>query len=142
MFRNTTYTLLFFGLISLMACNSTKNTIQGDGVHFGRTIDAKNAQTADAVVAQMQKDNKTEMNVDLVNDEKVFVKFKDYGFFMPKDISGRKVVMQGMAYREVTPVDELRHYAEDEGKTEEEVNKIIPPKTDISFMADGVLIVK
>ncbi|MBP7535191.1 MAG: DUF4920 domain-containing protein [Chitinophagales bacterium] len=161
MFRNTTYTLLFFGLISLMACNSTKNTIQGDGVHFGRTIDAKNAQTADAVVAQMQKDNKTEMKTKIkgkveavcqskgcwmmlerTEGEPMRVKFKDYAFFMPKDLAGKTVVVEGIATVETVSVDLLRHYAEDEGKTEEEVNKIITPKTDISFMADGVLIVK
>lgn len=70
----------------------------------------------------------------------IFVKFKDYGFFMPKDISGRKVIMEGVAYRETTTVEELRHYAEDEGLTAEEIEKITEPKEELKFMADGVLL--
>ncbi len=72
------------------------------------------------------------------NDQEMMVKFKDYGFFMPKDISGREVVMNGMAYYQVTPVDELRHYAEDAGKSEEEIMAITEPKRELRFLADGV----
>lgn len=70
--------------------------------------------------------------------EEMVVKFKDYGFFVPKDISGREVVLQGKAFREVTPVDELRHLAEDEGKSEEEIAAITEPVVELKFMADGV----
>ena len=48
-------------------------------------------------------------------DEQLFVKFKDYAFFVPKDISGKEVLIEGVAYKEVTSVDELKHYAEDAG---------------------------
>jgi Domain of unknown function (DUF4920) len=68
------------------------------------------------------------------------VQFKDYGFFMPKDISGRKVVMQGYAFKALTPVDELKHYAEDEGKLKEEIEAITEPKEEIKFLASGVLL--
>lgn len=70
----------------------------------------------------------------------IFVKFKDYGFFMPKDISGRQVIMDGVAYRELTSVDELRHYAEDEGLPQEEIDAITEPKEELKFMASGVLL--
>ncbi|MEM9990714.1 MAG: DUF4920 domain-containing protein [Bacteroidota bacterium] len=72
--------------------------------------------------------------------EEMFVKFKDYGFFMPKGISGRQVVMEGTAYREVTSVDELRHYAEDEGQSAEEIAKITEPQEELKFMANGVVL--
>ncbi len=70
----------------------------------------------------------------------IFVKFKDYGFFVPKDCAGKKVVMEGIAYREVTPVDELRHYAEDKGASAEELAAITEPKEELKFMASGVLL--
>jgi hypothetical protein len=70
----------------------------------------------------------------------MMVKFKDYGFFMPKDIAGRQVVLQGIAYREVTSVDELRHYAEDAGKSAEEIQKITAPKEELKFMAAGAVL--
>lgn len=75
-------------------------------------------------------------------DQEMFVKFKDYGFFMPKDISGKQVIMRGQAYTEETSVDELRHYAEDEGASEEEIAAITESKQELKFMADGVLLVK
>ncbi|MBK8670241.1 MAG: DUF4920 domain-containing protein [Saprospiraceae bacterium] len=70
----------------------------------------------------------------------MFVQFKDYGFFMPKDLAGKEVVMLGKAYREVTSVEDLKHFAEDEGLTEEEIAKITEPKTELKFMASGVMI--
>lgn len=76
-----------------------------------------------------------------LQDEKVgnvFVKFKDYAFFLPKDIAGREVVMEGYAFREVTPVEELKHYAEDEGKSKAEIDAITQPKEELKFMASGV----
>ncbi len=70
--------------------------------------------------------------------EEMVVKFKDYGFFVPKDISGREVVLQGKAFREITPVDELRHLAEDAGKSADEIAAITEPVVELKFMADGV----
>jgi hypothetical protein len=68
----------------------------------------------------------------------LFVKFKDYAFFMPKDIAGREVVFQGKAFIEETSVEELRHYAEDAGKSADEIAKIIKPEREYKFMASGV----
>ncbi len=78
------------------------------------------------------------MTIAAGGEEEMMVKFKDYGFFMPKDISGREVIMNGIAFYEVTPVDELRHYAEDAGKPQEEIDKITEPKRELKFLADGV----
>ena len=74
--------------------------------------------------------------------EPLFVKFKDYAFFMPKDLSGQRVVMEGYAFREVTPVDVLQHYAEDAGKSREEIEQITEPREELKFMANGVLVLK
>ncbi len=70
----------------------------------------------------------------------VFVKFKDYGFFLPKDIAGREVVMEGFAFRETTSVEDLKHYAEDEGKSKEEIDAITQPKEELKFLASGVVL--
>lgn len=68
------------------------------------------------------------------------VRFKDYGFFMPKDIAGKKVVFSGKAFREITSVDELRHYAEDAGKSKVEIAAITEPEEDMKFLASGVIL--
>lgn len=76
------------------------------------------------------------------SEQAMFVKFKDYGFFVPKDIAGKEVVMEGYAYKEVTPVDELRHYAEDKGATADELAAITDPKEEFKFMASGVILLE
>lgn len=80
------------------------------------------------------------MTLDLGNDKEVMVKFKDYGFFVPTDISGKEVIINGKAYVKEVSVDEQRHYAEDAGKSVEEVATIVAPKRTYSFEADGVLV--
>ena len=80
------------------------------------------------------------MIVDLGNDETARVKFKEYAFFMPKDIKGQEVIINGKAFVNEMPVDELKHYAEDAGKSEEEIAAITTPERTFSFEADGVLL--
>jgi hypothetical protein len=80
------------------------------------------------------------MTLPLEGDEELMVKFKDYAFFVPKNSAGKKAVIDGWAYRELVSVDELRHYAEDEGLAKEEVEKITEPEERLTFMADGVII--
>ena len=72
--------------------------------------------------------------------EEMMVRFKDYGFFMPKDIAGREVIVSGKAFYQNTPVEELRHYAEDAGKSTEEIEAITEPKKELRFYADGVIL--
>jgi hypothetical protein len=80
------------------------------------------------------------MNVDLGEGKQMMVRFKDYGFFVPKDCDGKTAIMQGVAYKEVVSVEMLRHYAEDGGKSQEEIMKITQPETRLSFEAEGVII--
>jgi Domain of unknown function (DUF4920) len=129
-----------------------------DGKHFGETISQNGAITYGEMLTKLSNaDSIPAKVVGQVNGvcqakgcwmtiasesggEDMMVQFKDYGFFMPKDISGRKVVMQGYAFKALTPVDELKHYAGDEGKSKEEIEAITEPKEEIKFLASGVLL--
>ncbi len=68
----------------------------------------------------------------------VRVTFKDYGFFVPKDASGRKVIIEGVA--SVSDLDEAtaKHYAEDAGVEFDESKTL----REVSVVASGVLIAK
>ena len=55
------------------------------------------------------------MNLDLKNDKQVMVRFKNYGFFVPKDIEGKDVIVEGKAFIDILSIDELKHYAFDAG---------------------------
>lgn len=131
-----------------------------DGKHFGATIDAADALAYDELIPKMTATDSLAVKVSgkvgevcqkkgcwmmLVSDQpgqpEMRVTFKDYAFFMPKDLSGKHVVLDGFAYVDVTPVDLLRHYAEDAGKSKEEIEKITEPKREVAYEASGVVIV-
>lgn len=80
------------------------------------------------------------MTLDLGDDQEVMVKFKDYAFFVPKDIVGKQAVVEGLAFIKDMSVEEQQHYAEDEGKTSDEIERILQPKRTLFFQAEGVLI--
>lgn len=82
------------------------------------------------------------MKVKTTDGQTMRVTFRDYGFFVPKDIAGKTVVFEGVAKQTTTPVSELRHYAEDAGKSKEEIAKITEPERAITFVADGVIVKK
>lgn len=75
-------------------------------------------------------------------EEPIMVRFKDYGFFMPTDIVGKTVVVEGVAKKKETSVASLQHAAKDLGKSQAEINQITQPKNDINIVADGVLVVR
>jgi hypothetical protein len=78
------------------------------------------------------------MTVKTSKDETVRVTFKDYGFFVPKDAAGKTTVFEGEAKMETVDVKTLRHYAEDGGKSKEEIAAITESETKLTFVASGV----
>ncbi len=74
-------------------------------------------------------------------EDTILVRFKDYGFFVPKQgVEGKEVIINGDLSVDTLTVPQLRHYAEDAGKTLKEINKIIDPEITLSFIATGVII--
>ncbi len=69
------------------------------------------------------------------------VTFKDYGFFVPTEgVEGKETIIEGILEKKTYTVDELRHFAEDAGKSSDEIAMITEPKEEFSFVADGVVI--
>ncbi len=112
------------------------------GSDFARRIDGKDSLEIKLSVLINEACQKKGcwMNVDLGNGQQMMVRFKDYGFFVPKDCNGSKAIIEGIAYRETLSVEMLRHYAEDGGKSQEEIMAITKPETKLSFEANGVII--
>ena len=82
------------------------------------------------------------MKLPLGDSSETMVRFKDYGFFMPLDSKDREVILEGKAFVQETSIKELQHYAEDAGKSKEEIAKINAPKREFTFEAIGVLMKK
>jgi hypothetical protein len=73
----------------------------------------------------------------------VFVRFRDYGFFVPTEgAEGRTAFIEGDLFVDTISVRMLQHYAKDAGKSKEEIAKITEPELGLSFTADGVIIKK
>ncbi len=80
------------------------------------------------------------VDVAMGNDKIIHVTFKDDSFLLPKDAAGKTAVIEGIASYEEIPVDMLKHIAEDEGKTQEEIDAIKDPKLEYTFIAKGVIL--
>ena len=80
------------------------------------------------------------MKLDIGNEKEIMVNFKDYSFFVPKNIIGKKVVVSGEAFKRNISVDELKHYARDRGEKELAVSLIVEPKEIYSLTAKGVIL--
>ena len=82
------------------------------------------------------------MDVEIGDGEIVHVTFKDDGFLMPKDAAGKKAVIEGVATYEEIPVSLLKHLAEDDGKTQAEIDAITEPAMEYTFVAKGVILLE
>lgn len=96
----------------------------------------------EAEVAEVCQNKGCWMRVKLPNDETVMVRFKDYGFFVPKDISGKKVIVEGKAFISEVEQDERRHMAEDAGAADSLIAQIQGSEFQKGFEATGVRIFK
>ena len=80
------------------------------------------------------------MSMDLDGDKDAFIRFTDYEFFVPMDAQDQPTIVEGRAYLSVISVDELKHFAKDAEKSQEEIDAITEPKITYAIQADGVLI--
>jgi hypothetical protein len=137
----------------------TEMTGNTDGwSYFGDTIDNNNILNADEVMVMVNESGSANVKLEgsieeccqkkgcwmKVNvegmEESMRVTFKDYGFFVPLNSAGNSVVMEGIVSFDTVEVDVLKHYAEDAGKTQEEIDAITEPEINLAFEAHGVMI--
>lgn len=153
--------ICFFALSSCKKETITSNS-SDDYVIFGDSISADKAITNEEMLDQYDKLKPGDtlnikfkskiksvckkkgcwMTLELPSGKEVFVKFKDYAFFVPKNSQNENAIVNGKAFVNVESVEELKHYAKDEGKSQAAIDSIITPKTTYAFLADGVLIKK
>ena len=68
----------------------------------------------------------------------LMVKSKDHGFFMPQDLVGKTVVIEGSASVAEVSEAKRKHLAEDAGKSKAEIKKIKGAQKEVQFVAKGV----
>jgi hypothetical protein len=70
----------------------------------------------------------------------LFVRTKDHAFFVPRNAHGHNVIVHGRCEFTEVSVGEQQHYAEEAGKSEQEIAKITHPRKMIIFHADSIMI--
>ncbi len=138
---------IFVLLITTIACNAPSEKFAEHGQKISSSDAISTSDLLDKVTDQ-EAEFKVRGTIEEVcqmkgcwmtlrNDQgaNIRVTFKDYGFFVPKDISGSEVIIEGVANKEVLSEDMARHYAEDGGVEYEE-----SMRQAVTFVAHGVLV--
>lgn len=154
--------LSIFALAIFTACKNPKTNTQtiknisgtavfGDSIKSDQIIELASIQTEmkgeskrnmkiRGFVKEICQEKGCWMTMTLDNGDEMRVTFKDYKIFVPKDLGGKEVILDGFAYTDTTSVEKLRHYAKDAGKTEAEIAAINSPKEQLAFEAKGVVV--
>lgn len=145
------YILLMFFLLS--CGHQSKNTVS-EAPFYGEKIKTTSSEKLDTVIKNFPK-YKGKSVVMEANVEKVCVKkgcwmtlqgsdktfrvtFKNYGFFVPISLVGKKVLVKGEVQKKVIPPKEAKHYLEDAGASKEKIEAIKKPVTEYTIIAEGV----
>ncbi|MDH3698914.1 MAG: DUF4920 domain-containing protein [Flavobacteriaceae bacterium] len=81
------------------------------------------------------------MKLSLANGQETMVRFKDYGFFVPKDLAGSMVIVEGNAFLHTMNPEEQQHMAEDAGKKIDSTQEL-QDMVSYGFEASGVRILQ
>jgi hypothetical protein len=150
--------LLFFALLfcSVVArAQDEKEKIPAaKGVVYGKVAAEKTTVSPDEVITKLV-DNKFEgqvkgkvvevckaegcwIRLQKADGTTLMVRAKDHAFLMPLNIVGKTVLVDGSATAKEVSEELRKHYAEDAGKSKEEIAQIKGAEKDIQFAAKGV----
>lgn len=145
-----------FSLISTLAMAQPPNVPADKGAQFGTRFNVGTIVTPEQLPVLLEKGKadvqlKAEvvevcqkegcwLKVQSSNGGKIMVKMIDHEFLVPTAINGKTIVINGNAETKETSVAQLRHYAEDAGKSKAEIEAIKEPKKEIIVQAKGITV--
>ncbi|MGZ3844495.1 MAG: DUF4920 domain-containing protein [Flavisolibacter sp.] len=149
--------IYFFSLIlfALSAKAQDKEKVPAaKGVVYGKVSDEKSPVTVDDLesklidnvfngqikgkVVEVCKAEGCWIRLQKADGLSMMVRAKDHAFFMPENILGKTVLVEGSASVKETSEEMRKHFAEDGGKSKEEIAKIKGPEKNVEFAAKGV----
>jgi hypothetical protein len=144
------------GLFSLSLMAQPPKGDANKGMTFGEKIKAKGSITSDELIKKLDTESKLDVKVKgevaqvcasegcwlkmKTSTGTILVKMKDHKFLVPLSMNGKTVVVKGTAEKKITSVEMQKHYAEDAGKTKEEIEAITEPKQEIVLQATGIVV--
>src|SRR5215211_1689374 len=149
---------IIFSALLFMAITATaqdkEKTPAAKGVVYGVVSEEKTAVGPDEIRTKLVNDKfegqvkgkvvevcKAEgcwIRLQKADGSSMMVRAKDHAFLMPENIVGKTVLIEGSATVKEIPEEMRRHYAEDAGKSKEEIARIKGPEKDVQFAAKGV----
>ena len=103
-----------------------------------KLVDDKFEGQVKARVVEVCKAEGCWIKVERKDGTTMMVRAKDHKFLMPENIVGKTVLIDGNATIKEVTEDMRKHYAEDAGKSKEEIAKIKGSEKDVQFAAKGV----
>lgn len=154
------FSLLFFASI-VFAGNAQPPDVPAEkGSKFGADVTAEKATSVEDMVKALEtKEGEKKMEVKVQGvvvevcqaegcwlrmkngDDKIMVRMKDHKWFVPTALNGKTIILQGVAEIKETSVAQLKHYAEDAGKSKEEIDAIKAPKREVLIQAKGIVVI-
>ncbi|GJM22723.1 MAG: hypothetical protein DHS20C15_26380 [Planctomycetota bacterium] len=148
--------LTAFALAATLACASSTDPIEVEGWEsFGAGISASEPMQLHELLAASDSLNGEHVVLEATVLEvcpkkgcwmtfdtgaaELRVTFLDYGFFVPLDIAGRTVRVEGIFEEAEVPLAEAQHYLEDAGR-HEEAAALTGPQKGYRLVASGVLL--
>lgn len=149
------FSSLFFMALAAGAQEASEIKPAAKGVVYGAEITSTgDAITPDAIQAKMAngvfegkvtgkvievcKSMGCWIKIQKADGTTLTVKSKDHAFFMPQDLTGKTVVVEGTASVKEVSEDKRKHMAEDAGKSKAEIKKIKGSEKELQFIAAGV----
>jgi hypothetical protein len=142
-----------FLVINVQAQDKEK-TPAAKGVVYGLVSEEKNALAPDELNSKLTNGNfegqvkgkvvevcKAEgcwIRLQKNDGSSMMVRAKDHAFLMPENIVGKTVLVEGNAVVVEVKEEMRKHYAEDAGKSKDEIEKIKGSEKDVQFAAKGV----
>ncbi len=146
--------ILILGL-ALQSCSSSKDAFK----HYGpEAVDSAKAISMDEMVKQFNQNPQQDtftfsapivnvcqsagcwVNVKKEDGDLLRIRFKNHFGIPPKTETGNVAYFHGIAYFDTISVELQKHFLEDGHAPQSEIDKIVSPKIELNFQADGVLI--
>ena len=146
--------ILSIGLL-LQSCGSSKEGFK----HYGpNEVDSAKAISMEDMVKQFNQNPQQDtftfyapivnvcqsagcwVNVKKTDGDLLRIRFKDHFGIPPKTETGNVAYFHGIAYYDTISVQLQKHFLEDGNAPQSEIDKIVAPKIELNFQADGVLI--
>ncbi|MBX7152886.1 DUF4920 domain-containing protein [bacterium] len=138
-------------VIGLVFCVSVALTAQ-ESKSYGKGVQLKASVTLDEAIAKAGSEKEVLVQGKIHDvcakkgcwlvlqdgEKEIRVTFEGYSFFVPTDSKNKTVRAQGKIMLKEISESEARHYAEDAGKSKDEIEKIKGSQKAYSMIATGV----